>query len=278
MLKECLLELVTLARLSCKPSVLHPDPEPKHLYRIVGADGGISELIEARPSDRSYSAASLDDLADLVKRRIKQGVRPADVLVFCGRGGVRVSIDEPAGRREWSRIDLPISHEFKTLQELEAKRPAMTHRELLQRLRIDLAGAVDPSDLAKFRSLRFKSAAQTASTKTVAQDSLGRDVMHELLCDGVPPPEELILNTCVYRDLVAPAHRMVVRAAVDTDLATATIAIIPLAGELERAHRETNLWIQERLIELLGTDVDVICGQPAGVNDLGTICALPRTT
>lgn len=262
MLKELFDAVCELARKSVQPTTFHPAAEPPDVYRIQNTDGVLSDLIIAQPRPRGYVLYSLEHFADAVERAMQQGPAAADAntLVFCGRGGVLAVLDETTNRREMLKVNLPESTEFTTLKTLERQRAAMDQETLIKRLRIDLALAVAPADLATFRAIKFeKRTAGQASVQTGAS-TLGLDVERKITCDGKAPPDEITVNVCVYRDLAGEEYRKPVRCAVDTDLEKQTFTLIPMAGEIERAQAETDQQIHDKLVDLLPTGVDVVCG------------------
>lgn len=265
MLKELLAEFVKLARESGDASVMNAGetPEPGHFYRFVSPDGVVGELIEAQPHPRQYQMFRLQDLVECVKRAIAQGTPAESILIFCGRGKVTAVLDEAKGRRHTLSIDLPQSHEMRKLMALEQARKPLMHGELLNVLRVDLADAVKPADVDRFRILRFDSRGSAVSDKSAGRDQLGKDVLHEVIAGGEKPPEELVLSVAAYRDL---SHvRFPMKVIVNVELAAQTIAVIPVGGELERVTRDTDAQIQRDLIGLLGEEgkgVQVVCGAP----------------
>lgn len=262
MLKELFDAVCGLARTSAQPSVFKVESEPADVYRIKYADGTLSEPITAQPGPRNYVLHSLEHFADAVERAIEQGTEAADAhaLVFCGRGSVVAVLDETTHRRERLRIHLPESTEFTTLKTLERNRAAMDQETLIKRLRIDLALAVQATDLAAFRAIKFEKRTAGQATVQTGASTLGMDVERKVTCGDKAPPDEITVNVCVYRDLADVEYRKPVRCAVDTDLEKQTFTLIPMAGEIERAQAETDQQIHDKLIDLLTAGVDVLCG------------------
>ncbi len=262
MLKELFDAVCGLARTSMQPGIFKIESEPADVYRIRYADGTLSDPITAQPRPRGYVLHSLEHFAEAVERSMGQGSADADAntLVFCGRGSAVAVLDETTHRRELLKINLPESTEFSTLKALERQRAAMDQETLIKRLRIDLALAVAPADLATFRAIKFEKRTAGQATVQTGASTLGLDVERKVTCGDKAPPDEITVNVCVYRDLAGEEFRKPVRCAVDTDLEKQTFTLIPMAGEIERAQAETDQQIRNRLCELLPTGVDVLCG------------------
>lgn len=269
MLKELLDGILKLAADANRTEVLRVPGDPPHVYRLT-TKGIVTDPNETEPMPRKYELFTIDDVVAAIKRMAAQSVDKATgdidagakVLVFCGRGGITVILDEPGKRREWLNMQLPQSHEFTKLENLERCRTPMKQRDFINCLRIDLCGAVEPEIVNRFRSIGFTSQAAAKATVNAGKESLGKDVLHEVLCDGAAPPEEIAVNLCVYRDLAEMNHRRAIRCAVDTNMQEQNFTLIPLGGELERARRETDAMIQADLqTKLKDTGVAVLCGK-----------------
>lgn len=235
--------------------------EPSHVYFIRNRTTGELAKHEAAPAIRGYHLSTIDDVVEAVKAFATK-VPKADPVVFCGRGKITAILDEGTGRRERLVMDLPMSGEFEKLKELERRSP-MAQKQFVSTLRISLAGSVDPAVVSTFRDLKFSRSEDGESAQTNSKETVGRKVRMELAGGGKPIPDEIDVTPFVYRDLVDEPLRQKVRCAIDVNLDDSTFTLVPLAGELERAQRQTDLWIKSHLIAALESEtspISVFCG------------------
>jgi len=267
MIAEAIDRLQKLFQESQVASTFHPPAEPEHVYYLV--QNGQADRRVAEPPPRANVMFSPLDLVKYLGFVL--GQYKTDAAIFVGRGLVTAVLNERGDRRDQIIQNLALGHAFIALRGRELQRTGMTHRAFLQLLRIDLAGCIDGDSVELFRSLKLSTSGNTESSIRSGKESLGKAVASEALLSGKPIPEELPVALCVYEDL--PDRRQVVKCAVVSDLQEMTFALIPLAGELDRAQRETDTEIAEGLRQLLmaftGTDlvkalagVQVFCGQP----------------
>lgn len=235
--------------------------EPSHVYFLRDRATGNLDRKEAAPAIRRYRLSTIEDMVEAVKSFASK-VEKARPVVFCGRGDITAILDENAGRRERLVMELPMSGEFEKLKELERRSP-MQQKQFVSTLRISLAGSVDPAVVSTFRDLKFSKSDNGESNIGNSAQTVGRKVQMEIAGGGKPIPDEIEVTPFVYRDLVDESLRQKIRCAIDVNLDDATFTLVPLAGELERAQRQTDLWIKAHLIRALDaktSPVDVFCG------------------
>jgi hypothetical protein len=236
--------------------------EPSHVYFTRRPDGGL-ERHEAEPGPVAYRFFTLDDFA--------KGVRDlggADVgkrgAVFAGRGAVVAVLDEGGDRRDRLSMELPQSHEFRGLARLGENRTIFKHDAFIRLLRVDLAGCLEDGVLATFRNVKHENNQAGASVVGTGKESVSLDVRRNLLFDGKDAPDEITVSVHVYRDLpdlFDDDARVPIRCVVEVDVLAPAFTLIPLAGECERAQRDTDSRIQEKLRDALPEGMRVLCGK-----------------
>lgn len=260
MIAEAIERIRQLSRDALTPQTLYPGVEPKHVYYLYDPHTGTLERRWAEPHPRAHRLHTLDSFIEAV-----QNYGAERVAVFCGRGDLVAVLDDGGDRRDMVRMELRKAEQFLTLERLRDEHDEMTQREFVSRLRVDLAGAlVDPLIVNTFRHLKFSKLDDGQHKLDHGKEALSREIHQEMVADGVPIPEELWCALCVYRDLVEPADdlRKTVRCAIELNLLDASFTLIPLAGELETAERETDEWIAGRLRRELDEKCEIFCGAP----------------
>lgn len=257
MIAEAIQAVTEMANRAQEARVVHLPQEADDVYLLQKPDGTVERRI-AEPAPRNYQLFTLYDLAVAIREIPARDRR----VVFVGRSQVSVSLDEAGARREWLRMRLPLSHEYKALKNCEALRTPLGQRAFVSMLRIDLAACVPADFVDVFRGLKCESKQTASSEVRPSRESLGREVLTEVKAGGKDLPEEVQVRVCVYRDLTDPEFHRVVRCVVQTDLQEMTFALIPVAGELERAQRETDELIRGQIEDTATADVLVLCGNP----------------
>lgn len=263
MLKELFEAMASQAVEAKSLEIIHPDAEPAHKYLIIDRDGMIIDR-EAAPKPRADKLLTLVDFCAAVIAHKSEAT-----AVYCGGGGAVAVLDDSGNRRDRLTLELPISQPMSTLLSAEgvapgASRRAYSQKQWVEMLRVSLNGCVEAAIIERFRAVKTVSTRGTASRVQAGRESLDAEVVAEVMCDGIAPPEEIELQVYAYRDLVGPEFRHRVRCAVVSDLQAdtgPTFILIPLAGELARVLNETDGYIRSQIEQLTGIN-KVYCGKP----------------
>lgn len=258
MLAEFVKTLCSISDEAAGAKVVQIPGMPRHLQYVHYPGQLDLKKIPVPAEPRSYKSFTLNDLIEAAKH-FAGGEQP--LVVFCGRGNVTAVLDEEEERRERLNFPLPKSHEFVKLEVCEARREPFAQKGFIKLLRIDLAGAVDQGLLASVRDLKFRKTEGGHAKVDTGKESMGLDIEREVMCSGALPPDETTLTLSVYRDLPEGELKQQVKCAVDLDVSEMTFTLIPLAGELEKAQRETDAAIKQRISAGL-PDAKVFCGAP----------------
>jgi hypothetical protein len=240
---------------------IHAAPqEPEGVYYLQQCDGRLERVV-AQQKPRCHEFYTFDDLCEAVDCFGAVTHETPARVVFVGRSEVTVLLDEIGNRWERLVLKLPLSSECETVKGCQ-NRIEHNQRGFLRILRINLAGCVDECLVARFAALKFSKAVDGTSEMTHGKDSMSRAIIQEVASGGNPLPSSLDVTFSIYRDLVDEEVRQTVKCAVDVNVEGSHFCLIPLAGEMERAQRETDLWIKNQVIKRLGPAVYVFCGRP----------------
>lgn len=260
------LEFLRKQALDAEPKYFAPSCEPSDTYYLKGADG--YRRVEAEPKPRSYRAAAIEDLVEMVRALRAAGKRPvaerileaaADAgakiepcveytagptLIMVGQSAVTALINEHH-RRERVTFPLTMTSAFKTLLKAEQARDAKTQRDFVSLLRVDLNDCVPKDIVNTFRSLKFQINTEGESSITNSNKAVSKSVQMKLVGGGQEIPDEISVEVAVYEEF--PESKSTVRCAVETCIEEATFTLIPLAGELSRVNREERTTIARAL-------------------------------
>jgi hypothetical protein len=223
-------------------------------------DGSVVRFAKDIPN-RDHTLGSLSDLIDFAKTYDASSGQT--VVWFCDHG-VQVVLDDDDHRCERGTLLLQFSETFKTLQELAKEKPFLEPKPFLRLLRIDLAGTIDPKDLAeKVKKVKFENGVSTSVEINRNKESLGRSITSAVDAGGVEIPETVVLNVPVYSASGESEIRTPVLCSVEVDSTLGRFRLLPLPGELAKAitwHIES---IRGRLLEALEPEgIKVFCGLP----------------
>lgn len=239
MLAELVEKLQSLAIVAEMPRIVEESVEPDHVY-LLAKPGGAIEKMRAEPAPRQHVALSPEAIRDYLNAESVESI-------WFSRAAVVAILD--AERRERITFTLQLSDQLKTLQTLE-KRQWMKQAQFVSLLRISLHDCLGPAGdiLATCRRLKFKQLQDGEAAIEHGKASIGRTLQAELSGAGIIP-ELVSMDVPVFHNLRLPLSR--VQCAIDIDAPAESLALIPLAGEIERAIQAAESKLGERLAELL---------------------------
>lgn len=156
-------------------------------------------------------------------------------VVFVNKAGVHLLWDR-------SRLDLDEAKLFlnrtKTFAEIEAiDSKKFTQPQFVSLLRVKLADSLEsqPEILGSIRSLKFRSNAEESGDITHGKESFSKSLEHELVGSS-SLPETVTINTALFEefDVARP-----IRCALTVNLEEKVIQLQPIAGDIEKAYRDT---------------------------------------
>jgi hypothetical protein len=232
----------------------------RHQYVDLSGTGQW-ELVEVPPPPRNHMVETVEDLIALAK--YAQGFSGDD-------GGPSVWHDEKLIVLAWQdgdvrdRASMPLrfSPQFELLKKLSAAAQPLTHRELVQLLRVDLAGTTPPGLLNSVKQIKFMRNEEGHSTVSNGSESLGRSVEAEVRSTLDEIPEQVNLSIQVYLNQGENDQRWPVVCDLQADVQTQRFVFRALPGEIEQAilwHQGT---IRQRLQMGVGESVPVYAGRP----------------
>lgn len=215
-------------------------PTPDRRKQIL-IDGDNRTTVEVPPADRHYKAFGLDSIVDMAGYGKNTDKRERQVVLVSPQA-VTLVYDE-RDRSEFAAFQLQLSEAFVRVGalELDAKEDHngdswMTQREVLELLRVDLTGRVEPLDLiASLRQLKMTSGSTGESTIQTGKESIGKSVMAEI--SGVSRiPEDVHIFLEVYHNVHLGGKLIhdTVQCDLSTNMADQTFRVRPKAGELVR--------------------------------------------
>lgn len=255
MIREGLEYLVELARGSNKLEIL--SIPSKKQYAVANNQTGQLTFFDIEPESRNHKIGSLDTVISEAKRL---QVAPMDPVVWCSSGCI-VILDD-SRRRDRSVLAFAKTSQFRLLEQLRAKQCSMIQKAFVKMLRIDLDGCLGAAGnfLSLIRQLKFNAAQDGNASIQHGKESISRSTLAEVVgYEAIP--EEILITVPVF-DLVGEAHRPV-RCAVDIDVTTSTLALIPFPGQLEAAENASIASMIEYLdAELANAKIPVVFGSP----------------
>lgn len=219
--------------------------------QIVVDPAGNSITLGVPPHPRNHQLGNLLDLIALVKRFTGAGnPEPAvarTISIWCSPASVTAVLDDGDGDRRKHRATLPLifSEQWKKLLAWQAHRPAMTQKQIIQALRIDLNGCARGDDIKVFRDLVMMVNKDGNAKVEHGKESFGKKVLAEV--SGVTSiPDEIVLTIPVYTNpgLDGLAD---IRCAMEIDPVEGLFWIIPLATSMTWALQERQTMIREQL-------------------------------
>lgn len=247
--------------------VVRPPAEPDDVYYLnsqsISGEGYVRRIAE--PGPRRYCPADLTAFAAAVDYFTPDEVNGVNrCVIFCGQARVVALFDEAGARRDRLLFALTTSDQFDRLCAWAAARKQYDHRGFVECLRTELTGAVPPDFLLAIRNLKFAAAGEKVSNLAPGKETLGQKVQREVCADGKAIPEEVTFDVFVYEDLTDEAVVQTIRCALIVDLEQGQFTIVPMAGEIATAQRNTDQHIAASLRELCTKPVTVFCGHVGG--------------
>lgn len=239
-----------LAQAALKPVVLECPRDPKHVFRIWNPADRKIEEIEAKPEPRSYTAATIKDLASMIRHfSVEAGVGVAVAMV--AEKGVTVLLDETESRRHRIFLPTPLSRPMLALKAAETSKNWLTHREAVSFLRMEL-GLHQHDVVETLRSIKFSRNEEGESTIRTGNESMGASVNARVgagIANGDLPDlfrvEIPIFEDCADGD--GAEFKDEVRLIVETNMAEQKFRFTPGVGDTARALRNARQWVRETL-------------------------------
>ncbi len=227
-------------------------------------EGGMMQ-IDRPPSCRAHSVRSLEDFIAAAKRSWPDNFRGASApvpapLIWHDDGGVLLVIDD-ADRRDYVRLGLEFSHQFRALAHRQA--PCLSQKELLSLLRLDI-GVDDVTGgkdlMAMLREVRFRQSAEEGVVIDRGKESLDSDVKRDVLgIDGLP--ERVQLNIPVYSNPGEVERRYAVMYALEVELESRSFRFVPCPNALDEAVQLAQADIRQRIAAAVPA-ISMLWGSP----------------
>jgi hypothetical protein len=255
MIADAIKALVELGRAADAPQPLAVS-DPDNLHVVLG---GKMTVVPRPLPPRGHKPETLDDLVALANRFAGADHSP---VVWYSAGAVVVVLNDDDRRDSTATLELVESELFTKVRELAAFRRAMTQKELVRLLRIDLAGALEPAALLNpVRRMTWSSSGETRATVERNRESMGKDIALTVRADA-DIPEEVNLRVPVFANPGEGEHDVLVRCAVDVEPLEQTFRLIPLPGEVDNAVHTALADIAARLQQTLNDGVPAYQGTP----------------
>lgn len=249
-----------------------PD-HPRGNYLLVGDDGHVSEHELPLPPRRTLlnSVAAVGDYA-----KHARDVWEAEPAVYYCPDVVRVLLED-GGRHQQpdaAHVFLNKTPAWEQLKKWsdDPSQAWLGHRAFLTALRVEFGDCFERDDLRNLTDaigqLDFVQGERTQSVAVRNRESMGREVMAEVKSLKGEIPEEVTLQVRIHRDPVL-SRRHAVRCLLETDPAAGRLALIPIAGQLDRAiDEEMNaldlmLRASVRDVARLADETAAACDSPA---------------
>jgi len=268
MIAEAIEKITELAHDAEKPQAYTPPGEPAHVYYLEG------KRQIAAPAPRQHKAADLQAVVAFALRTVEQEPELPDVrvaalgqpatccTVWYDRTQVTCLLDD-ATRRDRVTLKLELSPQFTELAALDGKRRSWKQPDLILWLRVNFSKALDlhPELLKALRSLRWQTSSDGSGVIAHGKASLGKSIQAEL-SGAELIPETVTFNVPVFHGCM-PGLWGLVPCVLDINAKDETIALIPLAGAIEKALRDAEERLGEMLKGMLGDEFGrLYYGQP----------------
>lgn len=236
MLKELFDAVVLQTTKAMRPTVVHADAEPNHVYLLAHADGKVEQR-EALPEPRAHRAGDLSAIIEMVHeltRRSEESVSDTNLVVWYSREAVVLLLDD-ATRRDRLTLPLTLHPQLLALQQLEQSKQQFDQKGFVSLLRIQFAGCLGPAGnlIEIVRQVKFKQHQDGHGVVQHGKASIGRSIQSELTGAGTIP-EQTTLDVPVFAGPLA-ARRYAIECAIEVDPASERFQLIPFPGAVEAA-------------------------------------------
>lgn len=260
MIAEALKYLSELAQSAARPVEINV-PDPRRARYLTG--GGASHEIARPVPPRDHGVKRLSDLIALAER-FNSGPQDHAPVVWYDEESVVLVIDDDGHRCETATLDLVESDAFAVVRSLAGgtqSRP-FDHKSFVRLLRIDLAGALAPSELLNVvRKIRFENGTITQGQVQKSRESLGREITAAVSAEA-EIPDDVTLSVPVYKT-DGEDGEYPLRCTVEVDPMQGCFRLIPYPDEIERVQRLAVASIAGRLEAGLPGSVPHHFGTPA---------------
>jgi len=257
MLKELFDAMTEQSAKAITPTVLQNDCEPGDVYYLC-VPGEKPERVLAEPAPRDYVAKSVTALASVVSDWIDTDA-PA---VWFDRTKVFAYRDETK-RRDKIVCPLTFTRQLQCLQRLDGSAKWLDQKGFIRLLRIDLYGCLEQEQalVPNLRRVKFSAGSSGTGVVLAQKASLTKEMQAELTTDAGEIQEWVNVDIQVFED---PAFRAVVKCALEINPESNTpFALVPLAGEIERAIRSAEAEVGILIAQAIGDkEVPVYYGCP----------------
>jgi rhodanese-related sulfurtransferase len=257
MLEEALTYVAELGRKSAAPQRLDIK-DPRHAVFALG--GGAIQTIDLPVPPRAHAVKQLADIVELADRFDAAGRK---VAVWYDECAVVLVIDDDGHRVETATLTLVESDVFKVVRLLTGgtKAASFDHKAFVRLLRIDLAGALAPSELLEVvRRVKFEAGSVVNSDVRRSRESLGREITAAVSAEA-EIPDDVTLSAPVYKTF-GEESEYPVRCTVEVDAMAGSFRLIPFPDEIERVQHLAVASIAERLAAGLPEGVPHYYGKP----------------
>lgn len=228
---------------------------------IATTDGRL-EFLSRRVPPRAHSVSDLTSLATAIARFGR------DVTVWASLNDVVAVLDDGPGSYRDSIVSFCVaqSHVFDAIRDFPSVLPIQGSpaKGILRHLRTEMRPATmtpEDFDLA-LHNVRMETTDTLATDHANKVDRIGRSVRAEVAC-SLELPDTVSFRFHPYPALIdAIPGQVTVGCSVTVDPLARTIVVKALPGELEAAETEATRLLQAAVVEAVGPDVTVLCGQP----------------
>lgn len=248
MLQEFVEAIGKLAVGASEPVMISDQFDPRKAYLLH--NGTVVEKPVAPP----LLNARVDTLESL-GAAVTQFATEDTTTVWCSRECVEVVLDSD-DRLERIRLPLFLSDQMKAVLKLPR---SFSQKDLVLFLKRDMAGAIDPEEIAPFRQLDFTRGERAGGVVKHGEESLGRSV-HAAVDQASEIPEFMVVNVRLYANLDI-VFRVNIQLSVDIDLQRGVIDLTPLPDEIVYAFEAAENHVFTAVSDQLG-DATVFRGTP----------------
>jgi hypothetical protein len=246
MIEQAMRLVAEMAVKSSAPMLVSENEDKKTYLFSSGAVLDVPVL----PEVRSHTIESIGDLIAIANSAGDENEFPP--VVWYDGTEIVVVFDDVGSRASKATLELAASQKWRRLDELSTSRAALSQKDFIRLLRIDLAGTLADSVLLDLvRRVKFENGTVVTSEAVKNRESLGRQIVSQVSSEK-EIPETVTLSLPVYTT-PGLADKYDVACSVEVDASQGTFRLAPLPDELSRvlnaAVREIGLVLDAGLTE-----------------------------
>lgn len=260
MLLEGLQYLSQLAQGAMKADrrvALLPAPgSPRGNYYLIDSEGKATAKA-AEPPPRNHQLLSVETIGTFVAHAFDElGPDTPVIAVYYSPDGVVVVLDHEGHRLERAVLTLEKTAiwELLTKWNEDGESPHYSQQQMVNLLRLTLGEALDEGVLASavraIKALEWSSSSTGRSTVETGRQTYGADIEQAVKSKSGEIPEEIRLNTLLYRD-AALNIRQSLRVVIEPNVMTKTFTLAVYPEEVHQAEAELMRHLERTLQSLV---------------------------